>query len=60
MLAPYKPNDLINANPQRRQWFTNQMKVNTDPKREETIKRIHLHCKAKNGRTADKLDERTK
>jgi len=35
MLAPYKPSVLINTSPQRRQWFSDQVKVNTDPEREE-------------------------
>ena len=61
MLAPYKPNDLINANPQRRQWFTNQMKVNTDPKREGNDKTYTPALQGKEREElADKLDERTK
>ena len=45
MIAPYKPSVLINASPQRRQWFSDQMKANTDPEREELRRKLDERIK---------------
>ena len=58
MLTPYKPSVLINANPQRRQWFSDQMKVT---KREGNAK---TYAPAPQGKEREelvgKLNERIK